>query len=459
VSRIERRAFLAGAAATAAFPAAALGQVAADAVPLRLQVDAMTPGHAVGRDFVGLSYETKALWWGELKPDPSFIRLLRGLGRGNLRIGGNQVEFGIWSEDGKPQMVDQRDYPIGPADARKLAALAEGADWTVTSGIALGHGEPHRSAAQAAGWQAALGPRLVGIEIGNEPDTLFRKARPANYSYADYAREWREYAAVIDAEKRVTAPYTGPASAHDAYGWTIPFATEFRGRIAALSHHYYHGNSADNPTIAQLLARDATWPGRLADVIAAARAAAVPFRLAETNSIGRGGTAGVSDTFAATLWGIRHMAQLLNMGAAGVNFHGGGPANYTAIHWDATTSAYTVRPLYYALQAVASMLPGRVFPSGAVGEGLQSSAADVDSVAIARDDGVLAVLVGNAGTNARALTLDPGRAVRGARVRRITAQSLDATGVTLGAPETIAADGATVTLTLPAASAALVEIR
>ena len=421
----------------------------------------MAPGRAVGADFIGLSYETKALWWGELRPDPSYVALLRALGPGNLRIGGNQVEFGIWSEDGKPQMVDQRDYPIGPADARYLAAIAEGAGWSVTSGIALGHGEPHRSAAEAAGWQQALGPRLAGIEIGNEPDTLFRKARPANYSYADYAREWREYAAVIDAEKRVSAPYAGPAAAHDTYGWTIPFATEFRGRIATLSHHYYHGSAGENPTIAQLLARDATFPQRLADMIAAANAAGVPFRLSETNSIGRGGTAGVSDSFASTLWGIRHMAQLLELGAVGVNFHGGGPANYTAIHWDATTRAYTARPLYYALQAVAAMLPGRVYPCGATGEGPQASAAEIDTVAIGRDDGVLAILVANAGTTARMLTLDAGRAVRTVSVRRIAAPALDATtGVRFGGPETVAPSGAsTVTLPLPAISAALVEIR
>ena len=453
---MNRASFLAGIAAAAATPAVALGQT--ETTPLRLQVDATAAGRAVGRDFVGLSYETKALWWGELTPDPTYVALLRGLGRGNLRVGGNQVEFGLWSEDGKPQMVDQRDYPIGPADAAKLAALAEGADWTVTSGIALGHGEPQRSAAQAAGWQHALGARLVGIEIGNEPDTFFRKVRPETYRYADYAREWRAYAAVIDAQKRVRAPYTGPASAHDVYGFTIPFANEFRGRIAALSNHYYHGTAGANPTIAQLLARDATWPQRLTDLIAAANAANVPFRLAETNSISRGGTAGVSDVFAATLWGIRHMAQLLNMGAAGVNFHGGGPAIYTAIHWDDKTHAYTARPLYYALQAVAAMLPGRVLPSGATGEGPAGSASDIDSVAIVRDDGTLAVLVGNAGTNARALTLDPGRSVRAASARRITAPALDAKDVAFGKPEPLVAGGATVALALPAASAVLVEI-
>ncbi len=155
------------------------------------------------------------------------------------------------------------------------------------------------------------------------------------------------------------------------------------------------------------------------------------------------------------------MAQLLEMGAAGVNFHGGGPANYTAIRWDAKTGAYTTRPLYYALQAVAAMLPGRVYPSGATGEGPQASAADVDTVAIGRDDGTLAVLVANAGANARTLTIETGRAARTASVRRLTAPSLDATsGVTFGGRENIAASGAaTVTLALPAVSAVLVEIR
>jgi hypothetical protein len=456
VSSLNRLSFLAASAAAAAYPAVAFGQ---DIQPLHLAIDVTSPGRPVGADFIGLSYETKALWWGELKPDPTFIALLRALGPGNLRIGGNQVEFGIWSEDGHPQMTDQRDYPIGPDDARKLAALAEGAGWSVTAGVALGHGEPHRSAAQAAGWQSAIGARLVGIELGNEPDTFFRKVRPATYTYADYAREWREYAAVIDAEHRVHAPYTGPASAHDTYAWTIPFATEFKGRIATLSHHYYHGTSLNNPTIAQLMARDALWPQRLSDLIAAANAAGVPFRLAETNSISRGGTAGVSDAFAGTLWGIRHMAQLLNMGGAGINFHGGGPAIYTAIHWEEKTG-YTKRPLYVALQAVAAMLPGRVHPAGAVGEGPPSDPNQIDVLAIARQDGTLSVLIGNAADKPRALTLDANRRISRATVRRITAPSIDATtGVTFGAPETVAANGATVTLPLPAVSAALVEIR
>jgi hypothetical protein len=456
VSSLSRSAFLAGTAAAAAWPGVGLAQ---DVQPLHVAVDGASRARPVGADFIGLSYETKALWWGELKPDPVFVALLHDLGAGNLRIGGNQVEFGIWSEDGKPQMTDQRDYPIGPDDARKLAAIAEGAGWSVTAGIALGHGEPRRSAAQAAGWQAALGPRLAGIELGNEPDTFYRKVRPENYAYADYAREWRQYAAVIDGERRVRAPYTGPASAHDTYAWTIPFATEFKGRIATLSHHYYHGTSLTNPTIAQLMTRDALWPQRLADLIAAANADGIPFRLAETNSISRGGTAGVSDTFAATLWGIRHMAQLLNMGGAGINFHGGGPAIYSAIHWDAQTG-FTARPLYVALQAVAAMLPGRVHPAGAVGEGPQSDPNQIDVLAIERNDGVLSVLVGNAAAKPRLLTLDANRRFGQAAVRRITAPSLDATtGVTFGAPEAIAASGSTVTLPLPALSAALVELR
>lgn len=38
---------------------------------------------------------------------------------------------------------------------------------------------------------------LVAFEIGNEPDLYPGDVRPADYTVADYVREWREYADAI----------------------------------------------------------------------------------------------------------------------------------------------------------------------------------------------------------------------------------------------------------------------
>ena len=54
-----------------------------------------------------------------------------------------------------------------------------------------------------------------------------------------------------------------------------------------------------------------------------ALSAKVPWRMAETNSCNRGGERGVSDVFAASLWGVDYMFTLAGASATGVNFHGG----------------------------------------------------------------------------------------------------------------------------------------
>jgi hypothetical protein len=432
--------------------------VPADASPLRLRVDARAPGHAVGRDFIGLSYETKSLYWGEIKNDPSLVALLRGLGSGVLRLGGNQVEFGMWSDDGRPVFTDSRDYPIGPVDAQGVAALAQAADWNVICGVSFGHSDPQRAAVQAAGWQRALGDRLVGLEIGNEPDAYHRNhLRGADYDYAAYIPEWRTFADALEARK-LGSPLTGAAVARDVYNWTIPFAHDARGRISLLTHHYYRNHGDPGNTISWLLSRDAAWPKKLSDLIAAARADGIGFRLAETNTVSGGGTAGgaaeINDTFASALWAVRHLVQLLNAGAVGVNFHGGGPAFYTPIHWD-TTTGYSPRPIYYALEAAAQMLPGRVLPVTLDGE-----AVAIDATAIARTDGSLALLIGNVDPAPRTVTIDTGRAVRSATVRHLAGQSLDSRALTtLGPPAPLGFSGPLISLALPGTGASLVTLQ
>ncbi|HTV74739.1 MAG TPA: hypothetical protein VME66_13665 [Candidatus Acidoferrales bacterium] len=470
MNTIARHTFLVGALSATLAPAGVHAQaipsptpeqatpVPADAAPLRLRVNAGAAGEAVGTDFIGLSYETKALYWGELKNDPTFVALLRGLGSGNLRVGGNQVEFGIWSDDGHPAFVDSRDYPIGPTDAQALAALAEAADWNVICGVSMAHSDPQRAAAQAAGWQRALGRRLVGLEIGNEPDVFPRNHLFGDgYDYARFIADWRRFADAIE-QRGLGALLTGPATARNTYGWTIPFAHDARGRISLLTHHYYRNHGNPGNSIAWLLSRDPTWPKQLADLVAAAKADGIGFRLAETNTVSGGGLSGgaaeINDTFASALWAVRHMVQLLNAGAVGVNFHGGGPALYTPIHWDDTTG-YSPRPIYFAIQAASALLPGRVLPTTLDGE-----AEAIDAVAVARSDGALALLIGNTGAAPRTVTIDAGRPVTNATVRHLAGEALDSKALTtLDPPAQLSVTGPAVSLPLAGTSASLVVLQ
>ena len=56
----------------------------------------------------------------------------------------------------------------------------------------------------------------------------------------------------------------------------------------------------------------------------AALSKGLPYRLEEANSFSNGGAAGVSDAFAATLWGLDYLYWWAAHGADGINFHTGG---------------------------------------------------------------------------------------------------------------------------------------
>ena len=62
---------------------------------------------------------------------------------------------------------------------------------------------------------------------------------------------------------------------------------------------------------------------RLAQFVAMAEAKGVPFVVGESNSVSCGGGAGVSNTFASSLWVPHFLAELSKGGVERVNIHGG----------------------------------------------------------------------------------------------------------------------------------------
>ena len=101
---------------------------------------------------------------------------------------------------------------------------------------------------------------------------------------------------------------------------------------ALLTGHHYPLGCAQTPapSIETLLSAETREreAQSLTTYMSVANAYRIPFRLDEANSVSCGGVAGISDTFASTLWATGYITQAMAAGAAGINLQGN-PTNCT----------------------------------------------------------------------------------------------------------------------------------
>jgi len=135
------------------------------------------------------------------------------------------------------------------------------------------------------------------------------------------------------------------------------------------------------------------------------KAAGLKFRMEETNSFYNAGAKDVSNTFAATLWGLGYVNWWVEHGADGLNFHTGlttaagdiqQPCWY-AIFW-AKPEGTTILPMAYAMKAFSIAAEGRLLPVHAA-----PGAAELEEFGTVRDDGsvVLTLLNRSFGSGAK----------------------------------------------------------
>jgi hypothetical protein len=326
-------------------------------------------------NFTGLSYESAQLAHPEFfSPQDAglaamFTRLNK---RGVLRLGGNTSEFTKWSEtdvSGEttlPAAVNpdtgQREKSsavITPRAIRNLRGFLDATGWDCIYGLNLGHGTPEQAAQEAKFVAATLGPKLIALQIGNEPNLYGKHLRPAGYSFADYIAEWKTFAAAV--RKAVPdAKFAGPDVAGQSE-WIVEFAKQHSPDTVLLTGHYYAEGPPTDPrmNIDYLLHPTPQLMHDIPLVMQAAREAKLPYRMAEGNSCYWGGKPGVSDAFASALWSGDYMLQVAQAGYSGVNFHGGGSGVYTPIAGDAVTG-FTARPVFYGMQ-LATEFEGATF--------------------------------------------------------------------------------------------------
>jgi hypothetical protein len=314
---------------------------------------------------MGLGYEVSSVSARGLLTgsNQAYVQFVRTLGRaGVIRIGGNTSDYHSWSPDG-PAVSSPKGTVVDRRGLVDLATFLRATGWRLiwglnlgqSSGQGTGQGTMDQAVDEAIAVAATAGGSLLAFEIGNEPDLFAGTHRPGNYAYADYYAEYSRFKKAIR-DRLPNAPFAGP----DVFvrtDWVEQFAATEARDLQLLTHHYYAEGPPENPasTIENLLKPNEVLAGVLGRLESASRSAGVPYRICETNSCYGGGKPGVSDTMAASLWGLDFLFTLAQFNAGGVNLETG--VNqlgffswYSPISVD-SVQVYRAQPLYYGMLA------------------------------------------------------------------------------------------------------------
>ena len=344
------------------------------ALQVSLAIDPSTSLANVPVDFMGLSYESGQLAYPDYfsSQNTALIEIFRRLSpAGVLRLGGNLSEFTVWSESEPatppeagglvgpdPGHREPRTFTITPLSIRNLQGFLNATGWRCIYGLNLGGGTPEQALAEGSFVAKTLGPQLMCVQFGNEPD-LFKHRDQGNkpWTYNEFLARWKMFRAAFH-EKLPEVAVAGPDTASNQK-WVKQFTEDVPKEIVLVTSHYYpEGPPADPRMNIDLLLH----PGERFDyscreALDSAKAAGLPFRMAEGNSCYNAGKPGVSYTFASALWAGDFCLQMASMGCVGVNLHGGANGFYSPIV-GSIGSGFEVRPEFYGLM-LAQQFAGR----------------------------------------------------------------------------------------------------
>jgi len=404
-----------------------------------------TAAGSIGPAFAGLSYEKSELY-GPLftASNSDLIGMFKRLGASVLRIGGNSVDKNVWTPGGPGQTAGQ----IAPSDVASLAAFVKAAGWQCLYGINLGGAAtgattPALAAGEVTYAAQQFGSSLLGIEIGNECDLYGDSGNyfAGSWSLSQFLTLWGQFRAAILASAP-NVPITGPADAGNESTWTVPFGqTVTKRQITLLTQHYYRANGQlATSTTEYLISPDPTLIADLAILESGAQGIGVPYRMSECNSFYNGGSSGVSDSYASSLWVIDYLFNCAQGGASGVNFHGGGDGpGYTPIA-DNAGSVVGARPEFYGILLFTLAGQGTLYTTQ-----LSAGSLNVTAYAVKASSGSLNLIVVNKDlTQNLQLTTELPESASSATLLAMTQLTAGSTAPDLSATSGVAIQGASV---------------
>lgn len=484
-SLLSRRRFLQGAASLAAFSSIPGCGYSSNYIyhapsgnPLPLPSGPVVQGSlsvtgavigAIPSRFVGLSYEKLAMSYGYFHAsNHNLIALFRRLGPGVLRIGGGYVDRLLWTSNSAGTHAQ-----ISSTNIKNLAGFLQATGWLCLYAINLATSTPALAAEESSVAVSVLGSNLLGIEIGNEPDEygITGNYFAGNWTFQDFLLRWDQFRwAILQATPRI--PITGPATGGGNHisSWTLPFGQAVTpSELTLLTQHYYRASGANSTSTASfLVSPDPQLTTELTTLSAGAQQLGIPYRISECNSFGNGGAAGVSNSYASSLWVIDFLFNAALGGATGVNMHGGGNSpGYTPIA-DDSGAVIEARPEYYGLLLFTVAGSGTLLETH-----LSAGNVDVTAYALRTASGGLNLMLVNKDTLQNlTLTIQTNQRIETATAQTMTGPSLSATsGVTIqgatvskdgsfapASPVTLTASASQTTCYIPALSATLICI-
>ncbi|HEX9538976.1 MAG TPA: hypothetical protein VGA04_12485 [Streptosporangiaceae bacterium] len=342
--------------------------------------------------------------------------LLKNLGYGVLRFGGNSVDRATF-------------HGITASNLNSLAALVSATGWKVNYSENLGHYVASQVTSDAGAVSRKLGAHLLAFACGNEPEHFpALLLRPASYTEAMYLTEVAKCFAAIHAGAP-GAPVSGPNTYHVA--WLPPYAAAVKAgklHVSSLDEQYYpmtHCGQTPTPGGSTTLLSRTTASNEAAQLNSIASSAAVagtPFVLGETNSASCTGIPDMSNTYAAALWAVDWALLAAEKGATGIYFHGGLSTTCTSYTPICKTGPgkYVAEPVYYGL------LFAHMLGSGQMLQTTISTRANIAAHAVT-SGGKISVVVENLSATPSALTLNVPGVSGTASVLHLTGSSLAAT--------------------------------
>jgi hypothetical protein len=414
----------------------------------------LAPGHP-GKPFalgaVGLSVETAQLSTENLSMSHhALVALMKRLGPGSLRLGGNSLDYSWWTSDDEKAPAWATSI-ITPSDLLHLRSLLVATGWRAILGVDLGHFEPTRAADEASVAEKLLGARLLGLEIGNEPDSYGATSvnlRPKTYSETSYIRELESYSTALHASVPGIRVY-GPDSSSES--WLPMVASDQKIDLAAVTQHYYPTMYSTSkgackgtpvPTALDLLAPKVREEENIVVqlLVAAGQIAHRETRISETNTTGScdaNGGPETSPVFASALWAFDWILRSASAGVAGINFHSNfglcGRETFSPLcaagDAAAADGVVSARPEYYGLLAARELENGRFIP---VYMSSNDTASQLTAYAV-RSRNTVKLAIDDLAPRDSTVAIIRIRGYSGATSERLAAPSIDATsGVMFG---------------------------